>query len=680
MPDTAHPRSLTFRLGELTVHPDRNTITGPDGARRIEPMSMRLLLLLARAAPRTVSRDEIVEGLWAGRVVSDDAVTKQISKLRAALGDDPREPLLLQTVAKVGVRLLAPATFDVGDETGPRGGNWRRVLPVIGGLGLAAAAVMAALWFAGERDQGVVTQIPLTATPGVETDPALSPDGAWLAWAAREPGDAGWALYVRLVREETARRITPAGAAGRAAAWSSDGRLAFVLREGSDCAIAVGSPLGDYRRLGPCVAAETGGLAWAGPDRLLFSDRDGVGRAFRIIRLDLRTGRREVLTHPPAGTVGDVMPAVSPVDGRIYFLRIQSLGPGKVMRLDRAPGATTALTGAVARPAGLAALSDGSLLMVAVRESGAPALWRFEPSSRRWRQAAPAAADRFGASRDGRAIAVSHTAADIALTRAPTAGGPGEVLAPSTGVEWSPVLSPDGRAVAFISDRSGAPELWYADLAGGAARRATFLNAADLQDPAWSPDGRRLAFATPVDGQYDIFVVDLNGGAARRLWSTPADERHPAFTPDGRALYFSRRSGPRHTLLRRDLATGREDEVAVGGVRALPSPDGRTLYFGKAFTDGLYRLDLHGGQETKITSWPSWAGLRNWTLADGAVWGVAGAGEDARLMRWTGSSMAVVRPLGDINRRSGVAVAGGQVLYARLGGLESDLTLIQTTR
>ena len=111
MPDTANPRSHPFRLGELTVYPDRNTITGPDGARRIEPMSMRLLLLLAQASPRTVSRDEIVEGLWEGRVVSDDAVTKQISKLRAALGDDPRKPRLLQTVAKVGVRLLAPAAF-----------------------------------------------------------------------------------------------------------------------------------------------------------------------------------------------------------------------------------------------------------------------------------------------------------------------------------------------------------------------------------------------------------------------------------------------------------------------------------------------------------------------------------------------------------------------------------------
>ncbi len=680
MPDTANPRSHPFRLGELTVYPDRNTITGPDGARRIEPMSMRLLLLLAQAAPRTVSRDEIVVGLWEGRVVSDDAVTKQISKLRAALGDDPRKPRLLQTVAKVGVRLLAPAAFQVGDETEPAGWTWRRFLPAIGGLGLAAAVVIAALWFAGARDQGVVIQTPLTATPGVETDPALSPDGAWLAWAAREPGETGWGLYVRLVREETARRITPAGVTGRAAAWSSDGRLAFVLREGSNCAIAVGSPLGDYRRLGPCVAAETGGLAWAGPDLLLISDRDGVGQAFRIIRLDLRTGRREVLTRPPPGTVGDITPAVSPVDGRIYFLRSQSLGPGKLMRLNNVSGAATGLTAAVVRPAGLAALSDGSLLMVAAREGGAPALWGFEPPSGRWRQAAPIPADRFGASRDGRAIAVSHTAADVALKRAPTAGGPGEVLAPSTGVEWSPVLSPDRRAVAFISDRSGAPELWYADLAGGAARRATFLNAADLQDPAWSPDGRRLAFASPVDGQYDIFAVDLGGGAARRLWSTRADERHPAFTPDGRGLYFSRRSGPRHVLLRRDLATGREDEIAVGGMRALPSPDGRTLYFGKAFADGLYRLDLTSGRETKITTWPSWAGLRNWTLADGVVWGVAGAGEDARLMRWTPSSMAVTRPLGDINRRSGVAVGGGQVLYARLGGLESDLTLIQTTR
>ena len=99
-----------FMLGRWTVLPDRNAIDGPGGRRPLEPMGMRLLLLLARRAPETVTRDEMIDALWQGRVVTDDAVNKQVSKLRAALAYQAADQNLIETVPKVGVRLtVSPA-------------------------------------------------------------------------------------------------------------------------------------------------------------------------------------------------------------------------------------------------------------------------------------------------------------------------------------------------------------------------------------------------------------------------------------------------------------------------------------------------------------------------------------------------------------------------------------------
>ena len=95
-----------FRLRRWTIFPDRLTLAGPAGSRSVEAMSMRLLLALSAKAPETLTRDQIIDAVWDGRVVTDDAINKQVSKLRTALADPADSAPLVQTVPKVGVRLI----------------------------------------------------------------------------------------------------------------------------------------------------------------------------------------------------------------------------------------------------------------------------------------------------------------------------------------------------------------------------------------------------------------------------------------------------------------------------------------------------------------------------------------------------------------------------------------------
>ena len=96
-----------FRIADWAVHPASHRLTRDDEEVRIEPKVMRVLLFLAGHPQRVVKRDELEAAVWPGRVVTDDAVTNTVIKLRRALGDDARNPRYIDTIAKSGYRLIA---------------------------------------------------------------------------------------------------------------------------------------------------------------------------------------------------------------------------------------------------------------------------------------------------------------------------------------------------------------------------------------------------------------------------------------------------------------------------------------------------------------------------------------------------------------------------------------------
>ncbi|ODU08377.1 MAG: hypothetical protein ABS84_13290 [Rubrivivax sp. SCN 71-131] len=97
--------SAGFRLGHHEVHPLQGRVRGPDGALRVEPKAMEVLLELARHAPSVCARDQIEKAVWPRGWVTQDALTRCIGQLRCALAEDPRSPAVLETIPKRGYRL-----------------------------------------------------------------------------------------------------------------------------------------------------------------------------------------------------------------------------------------------------------------------------------------------------------------------------------------------------------------------------------------------------------------------------------------------------------------------------------------------------------------------------------------------------------------------------------------------
>ena len=90
-----------------------------------------------------------------------------------------------------------------------------------------------------------------------------------------------------------------------------------------------------------------------------------------------------------------------------------------------------------------------------------------------------------------------------------------------------PQLSPDGRRVAFASDRSGEWEIWLADPDGSNAVQLTSMGAPVTGYPRWSPDGERIVFHSNLEGQCEVYVIPAAGGKPRNLTSHPASDCVP---------------------------------------------------------------------------------------------------------------------------------------------------------
>ena len=96
-----------FRLGTWRIDPDARELTDGARTRRLTPKAMQVLLELAAAGGRVVSRDDLLDRAWPGVIVGEESLTHAIAELRGALDDPARAPRLIETVRKSGYRLLA---------------------------------------------------------------------------------------------------------------------------------------------------------------------------------------------------------------------------------------------------------------------------------------------------------------------------------------------------------------------------------------------------------------------------------------------------------------------------------------------------------------------------------------------------------------------------------------------
>lgn len=143
-------------IGDWVVDRDTNSIHREEESRKLQPLSIDVLLYLAEHADRLVTNQELLDTLWPRRIVGDDAVHRRIANLRKMLGDSSRDPKYIRTVSKRGYRLIASVGHPVA--TGVPGSSRRRLET----KAVAVLLIIVALFVAAQT-QGLVEKRSLLA-------------------------------------------------------------------------------------------------------------------------------------------------------------------------------------------------------------------------------------------------------------------------------------------------------------------------------------------------------------------------------------------------------------------------------------------------------------------------------------------------------------------------------------
>lgn len=338
--------------------------------------------------------------------------------------------------------------------------------------------------------------------------------------------------------------------------------------------------------------------------------------------LDREDGKSSTLALPPACTTGN-SPVLSYKEPRLAFLcERNSTFLVYSMRTDGTD--VHQLTNEEAGPQELAWSADGQRVILT------------DPRTNQLQEvnATNGQHDALSFSQDASQPAVSRGGGRLAFTRSfqnvniwGTSVGGGErhrLLVSSTRAQEGGDISPDGKRIAFESDRSGVREIWVSDIDGGNPVQLTHLNNPATGSPRWSPTGQLIAFDSRAGGQPSIYLVDPDGGVPKKLSLNDQGDSIPTWSRDENWKYLSSFDRQDGAIYKTNLKSGEKKLIAkwrglIGNVKE--SKDGKWLYFAKGDAESEVRVvSSDGGADQAVAGMPRVVSATDWALAQQGIY------------------------------------------------------------
>ena len=583
------------------------------------------------------------------------------------------------------------------------------VLTIVAALLIGAAG----LWLRMKNGSPEVplVAVPLTSYAGDEYQPTLSPDGAQVAFAWDGEKQDKSDIYVKQIGVEPPFRLTSDAAMDYSPDWSPDGGFIAFLRELSHdkTDIVIVPQRGGPERIlseikGSVQQALPYGpyLSWTPDSKWIVCPTPRSGeRVWALHLFSTETGEQTELTSPPGSEAGDVAPAVSPDGKTLVFSRVSPdffnatlwllrLGEGY-----KPVGKEEQIQSAGMTDIGAAWLPDGREFVFSSGTGTNQGLWRTAAS----KSAAPrrlglgiAAAVQPTISRLGNRLAFTVFQFDLNIWRVDLKG-PGKApsqpirFISSTQVENYPAYSPDGRRIAFMSERSGTEEIWICDSDGSETRQLTSFGGAAIYGPSWSPDSQKVALTVAQKGmKEDIYVVSASGGVPRRMTTDPAEDKWPYWSHDGKWIYFASTRSGREEIWKMPSSGGEAVQITRNSSdRPEESPDGKFLYFMKGWPEAVsvWRASVDGNQEAKVLD--SVHGEGQWTVGKEGIYffrtpDKMGHSEICFYEFATGQTRKVLTIQRPVNNHIAVSPDGRTILYPQSDESGSVLMLVDNFR
>ena len=444
----------------------------------------------------------------------------------------------------------------------------RSALLAIVVAGVIAIGAVVALYRARQpqsrRLQPTLTQV--TFAEGIEEQPAWSSDGDQLLYVAMPSGGAQRKIFRKDLRSSTEAQLTKGAGEDIMPVWSPDGkRVLFVRAQQPDTRLQPGDVFGQYDNgdiwsldlatgeetrmvrdaYNPSFSTDGKHIAvdasWAGPRRIWMLDAEGHNP--------------QQVTTESSEAVAHLAPRWSP-DGEKIVFQNQERTKFNVLVVDLRTKAIHWITNDLSVNLQPVYSSSGKFIYFTSYRSGGLNIWRVPTQQDATNTGAlqqvttgPGQDLEVAISRDGTRLAFATLKQNADIWKLPVSpqsglptGEPQPVIA-TTREDSRGAWSPEGRDIAFNSDRDGDMNIWLFSGRDATVRKLTTGPGGDFQ-PNWAPDGKHIVFFSSRSGTPNIWQVDVASGVLKQLTNTPSVDINPFYSPDGRWIAFqSDRSG-----------------------------------------------------------------------------------------------------------------------------------------
>jgi eukaryotic-like serine/threonine-protein kinase len=528
-----------------------------------------------------------------------------------------------------------------GIQAGRQRTYWVRIAAIVAIIAFAGSVLLGIMYIRKSGGLRVAETQQITLARELELDPALSPDGNWLAYACGTPRHMD--IYVRQMSDSTDRNLTRdlGSVYSRWPRWSPDGKLlAFVANNWKVSNYAKyqsGESIWIIPRTGgkPRFVAEGGSLGhtWSPDGKKLAYLIDN-----NIYVIDLDSGISDKIAeasdpHSPSWSPnGKWIAFVSGNQQMLFTLgTMGNIAASRIGIIDVKTHNKRWLTDSLKSNSSPVWMPDSKSLLFLSNRGGSRDVFELKVSStgeaagEPVRVTADLDALSIDISVDGRRLAyakflLKSNLASLPIPKAGTVSSATAVLL-TTGAQTieGVNISRDRKWIVYDSNRSGNMDIYKMLSVGGSEAQLTHSPQDDFQ-PNLSPDGQFIAFYSFRNGNRDIYMMSADGTDEQQVTNDPAQERYPDWSPDGRSLvFFSDKTGQQevYRVSQENGKWGLPVQLTFtenGAMNPRWSPDGKTIVYGDILK-GLSLISPDGKNPRVLVAkrWGLWPMYAAWS-------------------------------------------------------------------
>lgn len=613
---------MQYQIGDWLVNTIETSITHLQSQERVklEPIAIELLTLLAKNSGQIVTREELFEKIWNGRVISDHAIYRVITKLRKALSPNDKNAYIV-TVSKRGYKLikdyqeieLNKSIVKQTSITEQPKTPFNKKTTYVAVLAIAAIGIIG-LFFATQTKTPTITEYkhtkPVTAKQGIESNPIYYDENKQLLFTWQKNNNEPSNIYKKNLADDVITPITTNPFIEGNLTASDDGKtIAFTRKDNKKCEVIrlkfIANKKPEENSLFACDTLFAD-LELSNDGETLYYINKSSG-SYQIFSHSLNTGKKEQLTKiNQSQSLGEFNIALSPDNSKLAFIRRPNWNSSTVGFIDTTTLKETSLFKVNQYIDSLAWSKDNkNIYYKSTPKSVSMYSLDSKESSTVITSLESEIRTLYNSPYENSVLAEKHNITQnqgIWLVANPleNIGKPeSKPYIQSSDLDLYPSFANLSDRIAFMSMRSGTQQIWIKEEDGTERRLTSFTDDRGITQLSWSPDDRLIL----SDGGNEIYSIDVETGEkiVHLKKDSYGNSGSAVWSMNAKKIYFYSSVSGDFQIYSLEIDTKKVTQISTRGATvAFTSFNPSIIYLLKSHYNGLWQLNLDTNEETLL--------------------------------------------------------------------------------